>query len=70
MVVNCICNRFNYKYYIETLQIIKILHLKALHVEDFRHELQQMSSFLSSDKSNKSWTNLNLDLTENFDTYC
>ena len=34
---------------IETLQTTEILLLKALREEDFGHELQQMSSFFSSD---------------------
>ena len=33
----------------ETLQKMEILLLKALHDEDFDHELQQMYSFFSSD---------------------
>ena len=49
MVVNCIRNRFQQKGYIETLQTMEILLLKALRKEDFGHELQQMSSFFSSD---------------------
>ena len=35
------------KYYIETLQAIKIMVLKALHEEDFGHELQQCLRFLA-----------------------
>ena len=34
MVVNCIRSRFKQKDYTETLQTMKILHLKALRVED------------------------------------
>ena len=49
MVVNCIRDRFQQKDYIETLQTMEILPLKALREEDFGHELQQMSSFFSSD---------------------
>ena len=39
MAVNCICNRFQQKDYIEALQTMKILFLKPLHEEDFGHEL-------------------------------
>ena len=49
MVVNYIRDRFQRKGYIETLQTIEILPLKALHEEDFGHELQQITSFFSSD---------------------
>ena len=49
VVVNCIHNRFQQKDHIETLQKMEILPLKALRDEDFDHELQQMSSFFSSD---------------------
>ena len=49
MVVSCIRNRFQQKDYIETFQTMETLHLKALCKEDFGHELQQMSSFFSSD---------------------
>ena len=48
IVVSCILNRFQQKGHIETLQKIAILLLKALRDEDFDHELQQISSFLSS----------------------
>ena len=48
MVVNFIRNRFQQKD-IKTLQTKEILLLKALSEEGFGHELQQMSSFLSSD---------------------
>ena len=48
IVVNYIRNRFQQKDLIETLQIMKILLLKALREEDFAHELQQMSSFFNS----------------------
>ena len=47
--MNCIRNRFQQKDHIETLQKMEILLLKALRDEDFDHELQQMSSFFSSD---------------------
>ena len=47
MVVNYIHNGFQLKDYIETLQTMKIMLLKALREEDFCHELQQMSSFSS-----------------------
>ena len=47
MVVTCICNKFQQKDYIETLQTMEILLLKAFC--KFGHELQQMSSFFSSD---------------------
>ena len=49
IVVNCISNRFQQKDDIETLKAIEMLLLKALREEDFDHELQQMSSFVSSD---------------------
>ena len=49
MVVNCIHNRFKHKDYIETLQAMEILLLKALPVEDFGHEFQQISLLFSSD---------------------
>ena len=49
MVVNCICNRFQQKNYIKTLQPIEMLLLKAFREENFGHELQQISSFSSSD---------------------
>ena len=48
MVVNCIRKRFQQKNNTETLQIMEILLLKALRKEHFGHELQQMSSFFSS----------------------
>ena len=40
---------FRKKDHFETLQKLEILLLKALRDEDFDHELQQMSSFFSSD---------------------
>ena len=49
MVVNCIRNRLQQKDNNETLQTMEMLLLKALHEEDFGHELQQMTSFFSSD---------------------
>ena len=49
MVVNCIRNRLQQKDSNETLQKMEMLLLKALHEEDFGHELQQMTSFFSSD---------------------
>ena len=49
IVVNCIRNRFQQKDHIETRQKMAILLLKALRDKDFDHELQQMSSFFSSD---------------------
>ena len=49
MVVNCIRNRLQQKDNNETLQKMEMLLLKALHEEDFGHELQQMTSFFSSD---------------------
>ena len=49
MIVNCIRNKFQQKDYIETLQTMEILLLKALREEELGHELQQMSSFFSSD---------------------
>ena len=49
IIFNCIRNRFQKKYHIDTLQKIVILLLQALRDEDFDHELQQMSSFFSSD---------------------
>ena len=49
IVVNCIHNSFQQKDHIETLQKMAILLLKALRDEDFDHELQQMSSFFSSE---------------------
>ena len=49
MVVNCIRYRFQQKDYIETLQAMERLLLKVYREEDFGHELQQMSSFFSSD---------------------
>ena len=49
MAVNFIRNRFQQKDNIETLQTKEILLLKTLREESFGHELQQMSSFLSSD---------------------
>ena len=49
IVVNCIRNRFQQKNLIETLQTMEIMLLKALREEDFGHQLQQMSSFFSSD---------------------
>ena len=47
--VTCIRNRFQQKDHIENLQEMEILLLKALRNENFDHELQQMSSFFSSD---------------------
>ena len=47
MVVNCIRNRFQQKEYIEALQTMEILLLKALREEGFGHELQQMPSFIT-----------------------
>ena len=49
MVVNCIRNRLQQKDNNETLQKMEMLLLKALHEEDFGHELQQMTSSFSSD---------------------
>ena len=49
IVVKRIRNRFQQKDHIETLETIEMLLLKALHEEDFGHELQQMSSLFSSD---------------------
>ena len=49
MVVNCIRNRLQQKDNNKTLQTMEMLLLKALHEEDFGHELQQMTSFFSSD---------------------
>ena len=49
MFFNCIRNRFQQKYNIETLQTMETLLLKLLRQEDFGHELQQMPSFFSSD---------------------
>ena len=49
MFVNCIHNKFQRKDYIETLQAMEMLLLKAFREDDFGHELQQMSSFFSSD---------------------
>ena len=49
MAVSCICNKFQQINHIETLQTMEILLLKALSEEDIGHELQQMSSFDSSD---------------------
>ena len=49
IVVNCILSRFQQKDHIEALHNMAILLLKALRDEDFDHELQQMSSFFSSD---------------------
>ena len=43
IAVNCIRNRFHQKDHIETLETIELCE------EDFGHELQQMSSFISSD---------------------
>ena len=40
---------FNKKDYTETLQAMEILLLEALREEKFGHELQQMSSYISSD---------------------
>ena len=65
MAVNCVCYRFQQKDYIETLEIMEMLLLKALHEEDFSHELQQYLPFLAV-----TWINLNWNPTENFDTYC
>ena len=39
MVFSCIHDRIQQKYYIETLQAMKILLLKVFHDEDFGHEL-------------------------------
>ena len=50
IVVNCILNRSQQKDHTETLQKMAILLLKALRDEDFNHELQQMSSFFSSEQ--------------------
>ena len=47
MVVNCIRNRFQQKEYIETLQTMEILLLKALCEVGFGRELQQMPSFIT-----------------------
>ena len=47
MVVNCIRNRFQQKEYIETLQTMEILLLKALCDVGFGRELQQMPSFIT-----------------------
>ena len=52
MVVNCIRDTFQKKDYIETIQAIEILLLKALPEETFGHELQQISSFLSTNLDN------------------
>ena len=49
MVVNCILNKFCKKDYIETLQTMEILILKALHEEDFGQEPEQIYSSFSSD---------------------
>ena len=49
MVVNRIGNRFQQKGYTEILQTMKILLSKTLCKEDSGHELQQISSFFSSD---------------------
>ena len=49
MVVNCIGNRFQQKGYTEILQTMEILLSKTLRKEDSGHELQQISSFFSSD---------------------
>ena len=49
VAVNFIRNRFQQKGNIKTLQTKEILLLKALREKGFGHELQQMSSFLSSD---------------------
>ena len=49
MVANCIRNILHCKDYIETLQAIEILLLKALREKNFGHELQQMFSFFNSD---------------------
>ena len=49
MIVNCIRNRFQQKDYSKTLQTMKMLLLKTLREEDFGHELQQVSSFFTSD---------------------
>ena len=48
MVVNSIGDRFQQKDYIGTLQTMEMPLLKVFCEEDFGHELQQMSSFLSS----------------------
>ena len=45
-------NRFQQKAHIETLKKMEILLLKALRDKDFDLELQQMSSFFSSDLHN------------------
>ena len=49
MAVNCIRDRFQKKDYIEPLQAMGMLLLKALREKDFGHELQQISSFFRSD---------------------
>ena len=49
MVVNRIGNRFQQKGYTEILQTMEILLSKTLRKEDSGHELQQISSFFSSD---------------------
>ena len=46
VIVNCICDRFQQKDYIETHQTMENLLLKALCEKYFGHELQQMSSSL------------------------
>ena len=45
VIANCICDRFQQKDYIETHQTMENVTLKAL--ENFGHELQQISSFLA-----------------------
>ena len=40
MVVNCIRNIFQHIDYIQTLQTMEILFLKALREKNFGHELQ------------------------------
>ena len=52
MVVNCIRGTFQKKDYIETIQAIEMRLLKALPEENFGHELQQISSFLSTNWDN------------------
>ena len=54
MVVNCIRDRFQKRDYIETLQTIKMLLLKALREDSFGHKLPQISSFLAV-----AWIDLN-----------
>ena len=47
MVAHCIRDRFQQKVLIETIQIMKIMLLKALYKEDFGYKLQQTSLFLA-----------------------